>query len=312
VNSGYLWPLFKKDCQDSMSGIPAMSNLLYFNLFEKAMSELPIQKRGCYLQENQGWEFGFISAWRSAKHNSFLIGFPHSTIRYWDLRYFFDSRSYKYKDSCDLPIPDYIGVNGGVSKNAYLNSGFSQDKLIEVEALRYLYLHNFSHKQHRITSGITKYKMVLIVGDYLKENTCKQLNLISEALTYIDQPIRFIIKPHPAHLINMSDFPNLPGELSTDPIEKLLIMSDIVYASLITSAAVDAYCVGLPVVILFDGKTLNTSPLRGVKGVCFTNNANELANAINIAKPGILHKERHYFYLNPDLPGWNKLLSIKG
>jgi surface carbohydrate biosynthesis protein (TIGR04326 family) len=104
VNSGYLWPLFKKDCHDSMSGIPAMTNLLYFNLFEKAMSELPIQNRGCYLQENQGWEFGFISAWQSAGHKKKLMGFPPSAVIEWDLRNFFDTRNYNQKNHTVYPF----------------------------------------------------------------------------------------------------------------------------------------------------------------------------------------------------------------
>jgi surface carbohydrate biosynthesis protein (TIGR04326 family) len=308
VNSGYLWPLFKKDCQDSMSGIPAMSNLLYFNLFEKAMSELPIQKRGCYLQENQGWEFGFISAWQSAGHKKNLIGFPPSAVIYWDLRNFFDPRSYKRKGQCDLPLPDYVGVNGEVSKNTYLRGGYLKEDLIEVESLRYLYLSNFSIHQAKRESDISKGKMVLVVGDYLKENTNKQLNLLSSTIVDVDQSIRFIIKPHPACPINMVDFPGLRGELSTRPIEELMKISDVVYSSLITSAALDAYCAGLPIITMLDGKTLNVSPLRDSKGVYFVSDSKGLVNAINTAKATDSDQRKHYFYLDSGMPRWHKWL----
>lgn len=308
-NSGYLWPLFKKDCHDSMSGIPAMSNLLYFNLFEKAMSELPIQKRGCYLQENQGWEFGFISAWQSAGHKNFLIGFLPSAVIYWDLRNFFDPRSYKPKGQCDLPLPNFVGVNGEVSKNTYLDGGYPQQDLIEVESLRYLYLSNFSDLQTKRVGDISKGKTVLVVGDYLKENTYKQLDLLSSALVDVEQPVRYIIKPHPACPVNMLDFPSLRGELSTRPIQELLLMSDIVYSSLITSAAIDAYCAGLPVITLLDGKTLNMSPLRGDKGVYFVKNSEDLSHAINTIKVTVSNQKGNYFYLDPVLPRWQKWLN---
>ena len=308
VNSGYLWPLFKKDCQDSMSGIPAMNNLLYFNLFEKAMSELPTQKRGCYLQENQGWEFGFISAWQSAGHKKNLIGFPPSAVIYWDLRNFFDPRSYKRKDQCDLPLPNYVGVNGEVSKNTYLDGGYPQQDLIEVESLRYLYLSNFSVHQAKRRGDISKEKTVLVVGDYLKENTYKQLNLLSSALADIDQSVRYIIKPHPACPVNMLDFPNLRGELSTRPIEETMTMSDVVYSSLATSAVIDAYCAGLAVITFIDGSTLNMSPFRGSKSVYFVKNSEDLSSAINTIKVTDLDQRKHYFYLDSDLPRWHKWL----
>ena len=309
LTSGYLWPLFKKDCQDSMSGIPAMSNLLFFNLFEKAMSELPIQKRGCYLQENMGWEFGFISAWQSAGHKKKLIGFPHATVVYWDLRNYFDPRSYKRKGHSDLPLPNYVGVNGEVTKNMYLSGGYPQQDLIEVESLRFLYLSNFSSSKCIKSDNGLKKKVVLVACDYLKRNTYNQLNLLSLAIADIDQSIRFIIKPHPACPINMMDFPSLRGELSTKPIQELLKISDVVFSSLVTSASIDAYCAGLPVITFLDGKTLNLSPLRDSKGVYFVTNSQSLAKAINTVKVTDSDQKKNYFYLDSGLPRWHKWLT---
>ena len=91
-----LWPLFKKDWKQSFAGIDTIRNLLTLNLYEEAFSILPKQSIGIYLQENQGWEFGMIHAWRTNSHGQ-LTGFPHSTVRYWDLRHFFDSRNYQKK-----------------------------------------------------------------------------------------------------------------------------------------------------------------------------------------------------------------------
>ena len=308
VNSGYLWPLFKNDCQDSMSGIPAISSLLDFNLFEEAMIKLPIQKRGCYLQENIGWEFGFISAWQSAGHQKNLIGFPSSAIIYWDLRRFFDPRSYQRKGLYDLPLPNYVGVNGEVSKNMYLNGGYPQEDLIEVESLRYLYLsHNF-HNQYKRERDISKGKVVLVVGDYLKENTYKQLNLLLAALVDVDQPAYYIIKPHPACPVDIINFPGLHAELSSRPIGELMKRSDVVYSSLITSAAIDAYCAGLPIITLLDGETLNVSPLRGSEGVYFVKNPKDLAIAINTSRVTDSDQRRKYFYLDTDLPRWRNWL----
>ena len=51
------------------------------------MASLPRQRLGLYLCENQGWERIFIRAWRKHGHGK-LIGVAHSTIGYWDMRYF--------------------------------------------------------------------------------------------------------------------------------------------------------------------------------------------------------------------------------
>ena len=310
--SGYLWPLQKKDCQNSMSGIHSIRNLLYYNLFEKAMNDLPIQSRGCYLHENQGWEFGFISAWKKSGHKENLIGFAHASISYWDIRYFFDSRNYSFNRKYDLPIPDYIAVNGKAGKNMYLGGGFPKERLIELESLRYLYLHNYSSKAKKVVRASTKKKIVLIVSDFLEENTYKQLNLLSEAQTKVDEEVQYIIKPHPACPFNITSFPGLNAEVSTRPLGELMKQIDFIYSSSITSASIDAYCAGLPIISFLDAKTLNVSPLRGYEGVYFVENSEDLSNAINTIntiKATNLVKKINYFHLDPGLPMWNKWLT---
>jgi len=308
INSGYLWPLLKKDYLDSMSGIPAMNNLLYFNLFEKAMNELPIQNKGCYLQENKGWEFGFISAWKDAGHKKGLIGFPHTTTRFWDLRYFFDPLSYNRKEQFDLPMPNYVGVNGEAAKNMFLSGGYPKENLIELESLRHLYLHNYSAQKIKKVEVLPKKKIVLVVLDYVEENSYKQLNLLSSALKNIDKSIQFIIKPHPARSINIENFPNLRAEVSSKPIHELIQISDILYSSSLTSASVDGYCAGLTTITLLDGKTLNMSALRDAKGVYFVEDPEGLSSAINTIKVSKRDKKEYFFYLDPSLSRWKKWL----
>jgi surface carbohydrate biosynthesis protein (TIGR04326 family) len=86
-------------------------------------------------------------------------------------------------------------------------------------------------------------------------------------------------------------------------------MSDIVYSSSTTSGAVDAYCAGLPVIILNDGKVLNQSPLRGCKDVHFSSNAKDLADKINSASVVRSQDKNDYFYLDSDLTKWSKWLN---
>lgn len=308
AQSAYLWPLFKKDYQSSIFGISAIKNLLFFNLFEKAMNELPTQSKGCYLQENQSWEFGFVSAWKSSGHKNNLIGFPHSTVRFWDLRYFFDSKIYDRKDLLGLPLPNYVGVNGEAAKELYLAGDYPKESLIELDALRYLYLADLNYLKVKENKINLKRKTVLVFGDYLQENTLKQLKLLLSASSEIDGSTYFIIKPHMACPIDIKELKGINCELSLKPIDELLTISDVVYSSAVTSAAVDAYCAGLPVVTFIDGQTMNMSPLRGHKGVYFVSQSKELSMAINCAKVTNKKLASDYFYLENNLPRWTNWL----
>jgi surface carbohydrate biosynthesis protein (TIGR04326 family) len=98
-------------------------------------------------------------------------------VRYWDLRYFFDSRTYKSKNNNDLPLPDHIGVNGKPMKRVFIEGSYPENILIELEALRYLYLADCNVRQTRMSNNSSKDKVVLVLTDYLKNNTDKQLKI---------------------------------------------------------------------------------------------------------------------------------------
>jgi len=302
-----LWPLFENDWRQSMSGRVAMGNLLNLNLFESALKCLPKQQRGVYLQENQSWEFGLIHAWQAAGHGR-LIGSAHSTVRFWDLRYFFDSRSYRRTGSYDLPMPNQVTFNGSAVRDAYKNGGYPMNDLIEVEALRYLHL-----SDAKASSAQTPKKGVmrlLVLGDYLLSNTQRQMNLLVQAAPTLPVGTVIMVKPHPNCLIQATDYPKLSMTVSTEPIAKLLAECDVAYSSAVTSAAVDAYCAGVPIVSVLDPNTLNLSPLRGCAGALFASTPEELVAALILAlsAPRTPHNQQGFFTIDSQLPRWRNLL----
>lgn len=302
-----VWPLFKKDWERSFLGIDAIHNIVTLNLFEEAFANLPKQSIGVYLQENQGWEFGMIQAWRAYAHGE-LVGFPHSVVRFWDLRYFFDKRSYR-KDEVALPMPDFVGVSGESVKNAYLEGEYRAEDLIEVEALRYLHLDKTDHRQLASQSFAGKPPKVLILGDYLASNISLQMKLLREIADDL-LSIELTIKPHPACPIVVDDYPELNLKLSDQSLSDLLGNFDMVYTSSVTSAAVDAYSAGLQVISVLDPTTLNLSPLRGVAGVRFVSSAETLRDALLEVhlQSGDLHERVDYFNVDSSLPRWRALL----
>ena len=102
--------------------------------------------------------------------------------------------------------------------------------------------------------------------------------------------------------------------IETGEIAEVLNKYDLVYSSSTTSAAVDAYCVGLPVISHLDGNDLNMSPLRGFDSVFFVSTSEELAEVINCIDriDGCSFIEKEFFNLGLELFGWKSLLGLKG
>jgi len=299
-----IWPLFADDWQRSFYGVEALSNLLYLNLYEAALSALPAQRTGVYLQENQAWEFSLVHAWKAAGHDA-LIGTPHSFVRFWDLRYFFDPRSYDRKIKNPLPMPDLVAVNGSAAKGAYLGGCYPVSKLDEVEALRYLYLADYSVAAPKMPRPAGSPLRVLAMGEYLLANTQLQMRLLEQAATLLPRDAVFVIKPHPNCPVNPADYPGLSMTVTMEPLSVLLAKCDIAYSSGVTSAAVDAYCVGVPVISVLDLNKLNLSPLRDCAGAVFISTSKELALAL--VSSGVVGRNS-FFSLDSNLPRWRKLL----
>ena len=309
-SSMYLWSIFTEEWLESIYGVTAMSNLLFLNLFESALNSLPEQREGVYLQENQGWEFALIYAWKAAGHGQ-LIGAPHSTVRFWDLRYFFDTRSYSRLSNNELPMPTQVACNGGAANSAYKDGGYPQDNLVDVEALRYLHLCHAKVKTS--TTPLSKNNVIhlLVLGDYLISNTQLQMKLLVQAVPFLPAGCVVTVKPHPNCPIHQEDYPSLNMRVTMEPIAKLLAECDVAYSSAVTSAAVDAYCAGVPIVSVLDPGTLNLSPLRGCDGALFASTSEELADALITASAfryDTVAKGKNYFTLDSKLPRWRNLL----
>ena len=304
-----LWPLLKKDWCNYMTGPLAISNCLFLNLFEKIIPQIPYQRLGIYLQENQPWEMAFIYAWRTSGHGQ-LIGVPHSTVRYWDLRYFFAPRSYETQSKNSLPMPDRVAVNGPVSMKRYREGGYPEEQLIEVEALRYLGL--VSQLQVRDKTKPKEDPLrVLVLGDYFPSLVHQQMQLLEKAAQKLPSDTFYTVKPHPSSEIETSNYPSLKCQITNAPLVEVLSNYDVVFTSNGTSAAVDAYCAGVPVVSLLDRNTFNLSPVRGLENVIYVLNSNELVYALQNVQKRIDVVGQPYFCFDRKLLRWQTLFAQK-
>lgn len=301
-----LWTLHAEEWENSLCGSSAIDTSLKLSLFLEVFGNLPIQRVGVYIAENQPWEMALIYAWKASGHGK-LIGAPHTTIRYWDLRYFYDSRSYLRRDVNDLPLPDLLAVNGPVAYKMILSGGYPPGLLVEAEALRFLHL-AMPHMYQK-SRDLTKPLTVLVCGDFLAETNVRILSWLQQAAKALPNDTVYLFKPHPAYPLKSVDYLKVKLKISDDSLVDLLMRCDIAFTSNITSAAVDAYCLGVPVIQMLDGDEFNTSPLRELDNVIYVRNFMELAVALESAKKSKSEFTEPYFFLDESLDRWQKLLN---
>ena len=141
--------------------------------------------------ENQGWERIFLHFWRKHGHGT-IIGVPHSTIRYWDLRYF-DTTT--HKSLADLPQPDLVAVNGEHGWQMLQQSCYPMERCVSVEALRYQYLVKL--KPVHLKKASKDINRLLVLGDIQPETTHQMLLELEKSYTLLERKVEIWIKPHP-------------------------------------------------------------------------------------------------------------------
>lgn len=299
------WPLLKEDWKTSFYGTTAIENLVWIFQMDQAFREMPKQKLGLYLQENQGWERGLIAAWKKYGHGT-IIGVPHSTIRFWDLRYYDDKKLFQNPNKWSQPQSDYVALNGPYSLSAFKEAGYAVDSIVCLEALRYL---NYGIANTVVGARRTKGKKnIIILGDIMIESTqalLKQLQNISPSWTSLS------IKLHPGGLIDLRNYSDLKLVEEKGALSSILSNYDTAIVVGSTTAALEAYLDGLKVILFLMKGELNMSPLMGFKDVNVVKSATDLEDALNSThttnKDDSERKE--YFWSDSQLPRWRELLN---
>jgi surface carbohydrate biosynthesis protein (TIGR04326 family) len=312
INHSEILPMIKKDFNKSIFGQEGLRNIITFHLLNSALRHLPNQNLGILPCEFQPQELSFTYLFKKFGHKN-LVANCHSTIRFWDLRYHFDKNIFTDKSQNCMPLPDYVSVNGQNMHDALRQSNFDDKKIIQVEALRYLYLEdtkNFStYKIKKLKNSID----LLVMGDYLMENNIFLLESLRDAILTSKFRFNITFKYHPACPVNEDDFPGVTFHQTSGNMVNLLSKSDIALAGNVTSASVDAICYGIPVVSLLDGKKLNMNPLRGQAGAFFASSPIELCfileNYERMLTNDLNEVKSDYFNLDSSLTRWKKLMK---
>ena len=302
-NNLNLFPFIEDDFKNSFFGKKLMSNVYFLNLIKTSFQRINKQKIGFYLQENMDWEFSLSWAWKRYGHGK-LVGHPHSTIRFWDLRYFFYNDIFNLKGINSIPMPDNIVVNGELNKMQLIDGGYSKDMLIELEALRYNYLVDLKNKILKRKSLKLNNKLnILVIGGYNEKIYMGWFDLI------LNLNHSIIFKPHPISSDqNLIDKYKNKIKISNKPLKELFLISDYVLCGY-TSASAEAMFLGIKTFVFSDPKKLNASPLLGLKNMNFINSDEDLTKALTTSLNKKTNHFKNIFYLDKNNKRWSQLIN---
>ena len=278
-----LWPLLKRDWITSTSGSIAAANCFWVALFDSALKDKPKQELGLYLHEGQAWELAMLAAWRKHRHGQ-IVAVQHATVPFWHLYYFNDQSVYLNQSYGGMPVPDLWSTNGPAAYSAFLDSGYPSDKVIMLEALRYLDIKSNTHKEvndKSVAGWLEKTVKVLVVGDLsLYQATDKLLLALKYCVDVLSKNYQFVYKPHPADISDSCERLGLDVKQTDAPLAEILCNFDIVISGHGSSGGLDAYLAGIKSIVFLDNATFNLSALRGLDSVKFVSSPLELTEAL--------------------------------
>ena len=301
-------PLLVELIKDQYFGRSAALNALWINLWESTLARVPHQRLGVYLFENQPWELAFIAAWRSTGHAQ-LVGFAHSTVPFWDLRIFRDPSLFPaYDHFMGTPSPNYVAANGPVMRQRFLEGGYTNQHLLNVEALRYF---TRPHLKAREQIGPLK---LLILGEYSLPLTVRLLQEIETALASSRNSFHVSFRSHPASPLSSQQVPAWVELDEHSSALKALATTDVVLCGPHSSASVEAVLCGTPTLLLMESHVFRASPAEDLDCTWVTSGPHlkSILRAIARKGRGGLGQESspaEYFWLDPTLRRWQMILG---
>jgi len=213
-----------------------------------------------------------------------------------------------------MPQADLKAINGKMAMETYSNLGYPKEKLVEIEALRYMSLLEVQNGNRRLPKD-EKLK-ILILGDFVSYFTNPLLEFLVEAQKLIPRSATYTIKPHPTCYVEPSDYPSLNLKVETNPLQEIFQDYDMAISANLTSSSLEAYFSGMEIMVLLSQNYLNFSALRGRSDVNFVKKPSELVEIFQrVSSDKANHRDckdvsdcNETFFLDPKLSRWEKLL----
>ena len=308
--------LLKRDLSDSIIGKTAMENCLFYALFERSVAGQQKSAACVYLMENQGWEKCLVYNWRKINHRP-IIGYSHSSIRCFDLRYF--GFEYELNFAGNKTMPTKVACCGKDSIDKLTDLDVPQSYFLGLEAIRYTYLNRFKSTNQ---SFVIKNKQIsiLCLTDIKAKSAVYQLKFLSEFVVkyQAELNVNIVVKPHPflpnAKALVERCLSNIKHTITTEHLSKMNLAVDVALVDSDTTAAIDVAYMGIPFLSLRNPGVLNLSPVLNHSNF-FIESIEDFYNKLcNIEGSkaylnDVFHGNNEFFYLDENLPRWERLLA---
>ena len=257
------YSLFKDDWYSSFIGHTGYQGILYYKMFASLLRKVRANK--ClYLCEMHAWEKALISARETVGCTMPLYGYQSGTVSRMLLNYFNHPSEIIDDKPYSIPRPEKVICDGRLPCNYMRDSGWPEDRLSIVEAIRYTHL-----KKVMKAKCDKKGNIVLLVFSIGSEESSAILNVAYESLRDL-KDIEVWIKAHP--FLSLEKVFELSGISNRDicfkvkdgPIEDLLSEARMVIVGQ-SGVSVQALLYGCQVVTVNVPEWINISPLEGIK-----------------------------------------------
>ena len=150
-----------------------------------------------------------------------------------------------------------------------------------------------------------------MVADYLQVITETMISMAEEALPNLPAGTQIAIKAHPHSVFDAVALERRQLKVRQEQISQLVQDYDVAFVSSASSAVVDLYVLGLPIVLFQFENNLDFSPLKGFADLPTVGTSRELVQALmNTEVPvGLPHDADDIFFLDPSLNRWNSLIN---
>lgn len=316
------WPLVKWDWGESFRGWRCLERCLQNRAFSNYYNLAGRQRWNLFPLENCPWE-RMLSFHAFAKDAGPVYGAQHSIIRPTDFRYFDDPRTFDSKYFAPLQ-PLRLGGNGCSALDQWRANGAPENRLIQLEALRYLYLSEnmpdaargndaFYGDGEPVEPSAPKGHL-LVLTSFFADETGAHLELLRKSMEAgIFDGWQISIKPHP--VLSVVPWLNgLPEEmrkkimLLDTPLPILLQTQALVWTSNSTTAALEAALKGLPLMVMAPVNDFDLCPIQNVPNLARTANVDDVRGVVENPEQLILPND--YLDLTPGLAAWKKLLGL--
>lgn len=306
-----VFPILENEWKHSFWGEASMNNYIYAASFKNI--NLPIvTKRVLYIWENQPWEQSLLSL--KAKYwNTTFFGAVHTPANAskFNLKVF-PGNPMELVINNGRKMPDFICALSNISRKSLIEGGWPKSKIIISEALRY----TESFKGQAKNTNKSGNNLLVVTGSILKEVQDQIQILFEFEKNNHDYFDNILIKPHPIipidKLIN-NNTTSSKIKVTNLTLKDLWSSSSIIFTANSTSVGLEAYYLGLPLIIMGSSDNFNLNSLNGIEDIYFVNSTKQFSKAIKDLCDKVITNDidkNDIFCINEDIPVWKNILNV--